>query len=451
MDNLISQLAAALQHAMASNQFFQGGIVLMVFGALAAYARRLPVRAYGWLQRRFILTFEVTNEDPLFYYLAAWLSLQPYSQRARSLTVTTYKDHYGNVSTNVGRSHQGPPIATSNSSEREERQLPEIILTPAPGNHIFLYKRRPIWLVRNREKGDKDSGGGMFSLWNRESFQIRMIARKQETARALIEEARALALVHRQTRTDIHVLFGDSFRRVESCDPRPLSSVFLQEGQIEEVLTDLKEFLGNKGWYLQRGIPWRRGYFLHGDPGSGKTSLIKALAGELRLDLYVINLGSRGLDDRGLQYALGNLPPGSIILLEDVDAAFKQRGKNRDVDNHLSFSGLLNALDGAASREGWIVFMTTNHVDKVDPALIRPGRADFHMEFTHATEYQASRMFHAFFGNGEMQSAEFGKLVERRRMSMASVQQHLILYQKSPVEALAALPVESPKARAVGE
>jgi chaperone BCS1 len=87
----------------------------------------------------------------------------------------------------------------------------------------------------------------------------------------------------------------------------------------------VKHFLGRKQWYAKRGIPWRRGYLLHGPPGSGKTSYIQALAGSLGYDIYLINLSLRGLADDKLTLLLSQAPPRSLILIEDVDAAFNKR------------------------------------------------------------------------------------------------------------------------------
>lgn len=442
---MFEQLYEALLNAITNqqNQFLSGGLVLMLVGAVAAYARRLPGRIYHWTLNRFIITLDITNEDPAFFWMAGWLSTQPYSRRARNLSVTTYKDAYGNLR-NKSRESQicGSP------GQRFEPQLPEIIFTPAPGNHLFFYKRRPIWLVRNRNKPTQDQTGGYNSFFTQESFQLRMIARSQETARALIEEARQLSFVEREIRTDIYIFGGyDGFRRVDGCDTRPLSSVFLPEGQVEEIVSDVRKFLGNREWYQSRGIPWRRGYLFHGIPGTGKTTLIRGIVGEFKMDLYIVNLAST-MDDRGFLHALSNVPPCSAILLEDADATFDQREKNQDVKNSLSFSGVLNALDGAASREGWLVFMTTNHKDRLDEALIRPGRADVHIEFGYATAFQARSMFAAFFP-GANGAEVFGQLVERQNMTMAAVQQHLIFHQKSSVEALATLPIVR-EAKAVG-
>ena len=433
------------QVAHSNNQFLQGGLVLGFIGAIIAYARSLPMQAIRWIESRFIITLDITNEDPSFFWLAGWLSMQPYSRRARNLSVTTYRDSYGNLrkrSGNQSTSCEAMPISFS-----DRPQLPEIILTPAPGHHFFFFRRRPIWLVRNRESGTKQDG--LQSFFTKESFQIRIIARKQETARALIEEARQLSIIEREVKTDIYVYSGyDGFRRVYGCDHRPIHSVFLPEGQSEHVVADVKGFLEQREWYQSRGIPWRRGYLLYGLAGSGKTTLIRALASDLQMDLYIVSLAS-GMDDQRFLYSLSSVPPRSMILIEDAGTVFEQRKKNESVDNNLSFSGVLNALDGAASREGWLIFMTTNHKEKLDPALIRPGRADYHLEFTYADAYQGRSIFAAFFP--EADGAErFGVIVEDRQMTMAEVQQHLIFHQKSAVDALASLSLPDKMAVAAG-
>lgn len=437
---MFHQLYDAILNAISSqqNQFLSGGLVLMLIGAVAAYARRLPGRMYHWILSCFIITLDVTNEDPVFLWLAGWLSMQPYSRRARNLSVTTYRDSYGNLR-RAGRRTGGGEVTSapsSSSSKQEEPQLPEIIFTPAPGNHVFFYKRRPVWLVRNRQDQKPEEGG--YSFFTKETFQIRLIARSQATAKALIEEARQLSYVERETRTDIYVYSGyDGFRRVDSCDARPLSSIFLPEGQVDDIVGKIGKFLGNQQWYQSRGIPWRMGFLFHGIAGTGKSSLIRAVTGDYKMDLYLINLADR-MDDSRFAYALASVPPRSAILLEDVDAIFNHREKNDDVKNELSFAGVLNALDGVASREGWVIFMTTNHKERLDSALIRKGRADHHFEFGHATAFQGASIFSAFFPDAE--GAEmFGRIVEQRAMVMCDVQGHLVDYQHSAVEALAAL------------
>lgn len=136
-------------------------------------------------------------------------------------------------------------------------------------------------------------------------------------------------------------------------------------------------------------MPYRRGYLLYGPPGTGKTSFVQAVAGALKLNICYLNLSGGRFDDDGLNRALNDAPAHSIILLEDIDGIFVEREavsvqkKGRNV----SFSGLLNALDGVRSQEGRITIMTTNHREKLDPALLRPGRADVHVKLNYASHF----------------------------------------------------------------
>lgn len=100
-------------------------------------------------------------------------------------------------------------------------------------------------------------------------------------------------------------------------------------------------------------------------------------------------------DDR-LNHLMNHVPERSILLLEDIDAAFNERKQTGEDQGYLSgvtFSGLLNALDGVASADERLIFMTTNHPERLDPALIRPGRVDYKALIDNATEDQVRAMF----------------------------------------------------------
>jgi chaperone BCS1 len=122
------------------------------------------------------------------------------------------------------------------------------------------------------------------------------------------------------------------------------------------------------------GIPYKRSFLLYGPPGTGKSSLAQALAGHFKLSISYLNL-SDNIDDFCLNLLLNLAPKKSIVLLEDIDCLFEVR-KNSERVNSITFSGFLNAIDGVRSQEGRIIIMTTNHKEKLDPALLRAGRTD---------------------------------------------------------------------------
>lgn len=105
-----------------------------------------------------------------------------------------------------------------------------------------------------------------------------------------------------------------------------------------------------------------------------------------------MSLSERGLTDDRLALAMSTVPPNSVVLFEDIDAAFPSRDSSQrapsSLTNDITLSGLLNTLDGIASSEERLIFMTTNYVHRLDPALIRPGRVDVMQEIGDATPFQ---------------------------------------------------------------
>ncbi|CDS43055.1 mitochondrial chaperone BCS1 [Echinococcus multilocularis] len=155
-----------------------------------------------------------------------------------------------------------------------------------------------------------------------------------------------------------------------------------------------------------------------------------------------------------LDHLLTHAPLKSIILLEDIDAALPSReesinlaqryGRAYEGMQGLTMSGLLNALDGVASTDGRILFMTTNYVDRLDPALVRPGRVDFKAEIGLCTEDQLSRMFSRFYPEKEVVeeslAASFAAALGGGLVSAAQVQGFLLVHKSSPQSAMDALP-----------
>lgn len=237
---------------------------------------------------------------------------------------------------------------------------------------------------------------------------------------------------------------------------RPFDSVLLPGNLANELLADVKDFLRASQWYADRGIPYRRGYLLHGPPGCGKSSFIQALAGELEYHICLLRLSEVALTDDHLQRLLTDAPERTIILLEDIDAAFTAVPPAGSTDsnapalmrnrpyayNTLTFSGLLNALDGVAAAEGRIVFMTTNHVEHLDPALIRPGRVDRLMHIGMATRGMVRLLFTRFFPDVaavEVERALPGPPDAVTTLSMAHVQGVLLQHKNDADNALITL------------
>lgn len=134
-------------------------------------------------------------------------------------------------------------------------------------------------------------------------------------------------------------------------------------------------------------------------------------------------------------------PQQSIILLEDIDAAFVSREESSQQKsayeglNRVTFSGLLNALDGVASTEARIVFMTTNYLSRLDPALIRPGRVDMKEFVGHCTRYQLEQMYKRFYNGpqADLYATHFADNVLKvgKPVSPAQVQGYFMVHKTS--------------------
>jgi chaperone BCS1 len=159
----------------------------------------------------------------------------------------------------------------------------------------------------------------------------------------------------------------------------------------EDVLADVKDFVDSVKDYVKYGMPYKRVYMLSGEPGTGKTSLSKILASATGRSLYILNFDAAMTDDK-LFSAVSHLQgKKAILLLEDIDSIFKERDTNANM-THVSFSALLNILDGANVVEGLITIITTNHIELLDPALIRPLRVDKIIKFEKADADQIKRL-----------------------------------------------------------
>eukprot|EP01065_Artemidia_motanka_P046284 TRINITY_DN697_c0_g1_i1.p2 TRINITY_DN697_c0_g1~~TRINITY_DN697_c0_g1_i1.p2 ORF type:complete len:527 (+),score=248.54 TRINITY_DN697_c0_g1_i1:74-1582(+) len=189
---------------------------------------------------------------------------------------------------------------------------------------------------------------------------------------------------------------------------RPVESVVLPEEQQKLVCDDFAEFhrKDTRKFYTQHGIPYKRAYLFWGVPGTGKTSLIQALAGQWKRHVCFMQPTDPKFTDDMLKDAVTSAPGRSLIVFEDIDALFTKGRENRG-KSAVTFSGLLNALDGVGMPEGQIFVLTTNFREQLDAALIRNGRVDVHVEFKHIADEQMASMFSRFFPSDADLAAEF--------------------------------------------
>jgi mitochondrial chaperone BCS1 len=230
------------------------------------------------------------------------------------------------------------------------------------------------------------------------------------------------------------------WRKIGDVESREIDSIYIPDEDIKALLKIMDDHRDkDKIKRLNElNIPHKKIYLFEGVWGSCKTSTIRMLATKYQVPLYVIPF-SGNLNDEKLTKAIDSVPSKAFIVLEDIDTLFMERKKGDEHKNDLTFSGLLNALDGIYYKRGREIFLTTNYKTCLDPALIRPGRVDFVLTFKYAMKEQILKMYQRFTKATDEQCNLFWekyRTVRCSKLTMATLQQYLREHIDSPQEAI---------------
>jgi chaperone BCS1 len=403
---------------------------LIILIAITVGLNHCRVILLDFIEDWLISTAEIRLDDEMYNYVMYWVSVQQFSKRLPRFIAGTKitseilenpgeesEDQQYNEDADVKFADGYEDPGWLRIANRDKVKI--LQYTPANGTHIFRYKGRFLAFTRLRE--DKQTAAWVVYS---ERLYISCLGRNAQILKELLEEAQHTYLerdgnktvIYRGTR--IGGEEGADWVRCMSRPPRPLSTVVLDRTQKQAFIDDVEEYLHpqTRRWYSNRGIPYRRGYLFHGPPGTGKTSLCFAVAGLFGLKIYVVGLNARMLTEETLAGLFQHLPRHCIVLLEDIDSAGVTNNRTEEKDANvdlsdkakegsdsnkgikgISLSALLNIIDGVASSEGRILVMTTNHIEKLDSALLRPGRVDMTIGFDYTDAVIVKGLFHAIY------------------------------------------------------
>jgi mitochondrial chaperone BCS1 len=362
-----------------TNQFFGAAAFASVLAGIFAYVKGFP----NWLWDRILVytMYRVTiyQTEELYDYIMMWMR-DNHKSKTRNVEYTTRTASYdGNEYVKEG--------SASETDKNQPKKIREIPIED------FFYLRKYGRILRISFGRDKLENANNLKSVYLKHFTIRGFF----AARAIRKLIGEINQTYGQRKRDpnLYITNDHYFRHIGSISGKPLSQIVINNKLKQNIISDINTWKSSKDEYIRRGIAHKRGHCYYGPPGTGKTSLSKAIAIEYQMDVYMVNLNNVSGDD-DLITMFREVQPNSMILFEDIDAYFDGRSSMNGKSN-VTFSGLLNALDGVSALQGILVVITTNHLEKLDPALIRPGRIDKINEIGLATSVEASEYLSMFY------------------------------------------------------
>ncbi|XP_020177886.1 AAA-ATPase At3g28510 [Aegilops tauschii subsp. strangulata] len=339
-------------------------------------------------------------------------------------------------------------------------EVPDQLLPEEGSGAVF-------WWASSRPAPPQDrrwgGGGGGGDEENRRFYRLSFLDRhREQVLNAYLprvrRQGRAVMVQNRRrklfTNISSHQFSDGGYARsawthVPFQHPKTFATLAMDPASKKEVIDDLDAFKAGKEWYERVGKAWKRGYLLHGPPGTGKSAMIAAMANHLDYDVYDIELTSVHSNTDLRKLFIGTTSK-SIIVIEDIDCSLDLTGARpkkkdaapededkaskgdkkgaADASSKVTLSGLLNFIDGLWSACGGerVIVFTTNHLEKLDPALIRRGRMDKHIEMSYCRGPAFEFLAKAYLGVDEHELfGTVGALLREVDMTPADVAENL--------------------------
>lgn len=338
------------------------------------------------ISKQFCATLTATSDQVGFYYVMSWLKSLEFSADSKHVFY----------------------------SKNEDTSF-------ADGNYLLKWNNKLLLLTIT------SSSVSPFTGTVSKTVNIKLLGGRTQDISQMLDEINSKK---KKEPTNVSIyIYSNWWRLAKEAPFRNPNTLFYEDELLSTITNECQVFLEKKEDYLSKGIPWRRGYILYGQPGNGKSSFVYGIATQLKLPIYIINSTQiEKLNDMML-----GIEDRAIILIEEIDTVTVNRdtpdiptptADNPSLSTHKVFGSFLNALDGLIAKEGILVFATTNYLEKLDKALVRPGRFDRLVEIKNCTPDLASRMFNLHFPDSDPDN--FAAMFENNDLSVSHAQELLL-------------------------
>jgi len=419
ISDIITKIFAFINGLSSGNQMIAGAISLWAMGVVTYLFRQLPQRIGRFLFKHLTTTVTFTSQNPSFHNMLKWFETNGYAEKLRNIKVSEGQWGYEDTIKSVGY-----------------------------GTHVVWLGWVPLWVTLLKEQ--------TVSSVEKETLTLLKIGRSHRVFNDLAKE---VSKKKEDGLVDIYYAKSDAWEFKAAVPKRMFDSVIIDLSSLEELKVTIDRFVKSEAWYIKHGIPYTLGIMLYGPPGTGKSSLIKAIASYTDRSIYAISAANAAYRPETLQSVKKN----SITVIEDIDSCSAAKKRNRDEESgapkvkEVSFdkgdvvnrvgevrkplsaieqeleemfigniSELLNAMDGIVSGHGRILIMTTNYPEKIDSAIMRPGRCDYKMEVGYLNMEMFRRFLIRFFPEATVADLLSGRVLSTTDLTGAELQKCIL-------------------------